>query len=62
MGDFNEVIGDDPKMMAQVIAAGRLTDLHTYKHGHHTYIATYIRGKRRVDYCSVSPRIIDHVI
>ena len=42
MEDFNERIGDDPKMMAQVIAAGRLTDVHTHKHRHHKNIATYI--------------------
>ena len=62
MGDFNGVIGEDPKMMAQVITTGRLTDVHGHKHEHHTNIATYIRDKRRVDYCFVSPRIIDHVI
>ena len=41
--------------------ARRLTDIRTNKHGHHTNIATYIRGQRRVDYCFVSPRIINHV-
>ena len=55
MRDFNEVIGDDSKRMAQVIAAGILTNVHVNNHGHHTNIATYIRGKRRVDYCFVPP-------
>ena len=45
MGDFNEVVGDDPKMMAKVLAAGNLTDVHAHKHGH-ANIATYIRGRR----------------
>lgn len=27
-GDFKETIGDVPKIMAKVIAAGRLTDVH----------------------------------
>ena len=40
MGEFNEVTGKDPKMMAKIIAAGRLTDVHTNKHGHHTNIVT----------------------
>ena len=43
MGDFNEVVGDDPKMMAKILVAGNLTDVHAHKHGH-ANIATYIRG------------------
>ena len=54
MGDFNEVVGDDPKMMAKVLMAGNLTDVHAHKHGQ-AHIATYIRGRRQVDYCFVSP-------
>ena len=61
MGYFNEVFGDDPKMMVKVVMAGNLTDVHAHKHGH-AHIATYIRGRRRVDYCFVSPRILDHVL
>ena len=41
MGDFNEVVDDDPKMMAKVLSAEKLTDVHTHKHGH-ANIATYI--------------------
>jgi len=59
MGDFNEVVGDDLKMMAKVLPAGKLTDVHAHKHGH-ANVATYIRGRRRVDYFFASPRIIDH--
>ena len=62
MGDFNETIGDDPQMMAKILAAGHLTDVHANKHGYGKNIATYIRGTRRVDYCFVSLQIIDHVI
>ena len=62
MGDFNEAIGDDPKMLAKIVQAGNLTDVHAHKHGYDKKIATYIRGSRRVDYCFVSPRIIDHVL
>ena len=62
MGDFNEIIGEDPRMMAQVLTAGRLTDIHANCHGNKTNIATYIQGKRRVDYCFASPRLMDHVL
>ena len=62
MGDFNETIGEDPRMMAKVLTAGRLTDIHANRHGLNTNIATYIRGKRRVDYCFASPRLMDHVL
>ena len=61
MGDFNEVCGDDPKMMAKILSVGKLTDVHAHKHGH-ANIATYIHGRRRVGYCFVSPRILDHVL
>ena len=56
MGDFNEVVGDDPKMMTKILVAGNLTDVHTHKNGH-ANIAAYIRGRRQVDYCFASPRI-----
>ena len=61
MGDFNEVVDDDPKMMAKVLAAGNLTDVHAHKHGH-ANIATYIRCRRRLDYCFLSLRILEHVL
>ena len=61
MGDFNEVVGVDPKMMAKVLVAGNLTNVHAHKHGH-ANIATYIRGRRQVDYCFASPRILEHVL
>ena len=48
-------------MMAKIVSAGKLTDVHAHKHGH-ANIATYIRGRQRVDYCFVSPRILDHVL
>ena len=44
MGDYIEAIGDDPVMMTEVIAVGRLTDVHVNKYDHHTNIAIYIRG------------------
>ena len=61
MGDFNEVVGDDPKMMAKILAAGNLMDVHAHKHGN-ANIATYIRGWRQVDYYFVFPRSLDHVL
>ena len=47
--------------MAKVLPVGKLTDVHTHKHGH-ANIATYIWGQCRVDYYFVSPRIIYHVL
>ena len=49
-------------MMAIILVVGRLTDLHAHKHGNHTNIATYIQGRRQVDNCFASSRILDHVI
>ena len=42
MGDFNETIGEDPRMITKVLTAGRLTDIHANRHGLKTNIATYI--------------------
>ena len=61
MGDFNQVVGDDPKMMAEVLSACKLVDVHVHNHGH-VKIATCIRGRRQVDYCFVSARILNHVL
>ena len=44
MGYLNEVVGNDPKMMARVLSAGNLTDFHAHKHGH-ANIAPYIHGR-----------------
>ena len=51
IGDFNEQIGDDPKLMASVCSALNLFDPHTLRHGDAVDIPTYIRGKKRLDYC-----------
>ena len=45
MGDFNEVVGKDSKMMPKIISARKLMDVHAHKYGH-ANIATYIRGRR----------------
>ena len=45
MGDFNKVVGNDPKMIAKVLSTGKLTDVHAHKHGH-ANIVTYIQGQR----------------
>ena len=45
MGNFNKVVGEDPKLMATVLSASKLIDVHAHKHGH-TNIATYIQGRR----------------
>ena len=45
IGDFNEVVGEDSKLMAKVLSAGKLIDVHAHKHGHEN-IATYIQGQR----------------
>jgi hypothetical protein len=46
-GDFNELIGDDPRMMAKVVKAGHLTDVHGHQHGE-IAISTYTRGTKRL--------------
>jgi exonuclease III len=42
-GDFNELVGDDPRGMTTVLSAGNLTDAHGHQHGT-VDITTYTRG------------------
>jgi flagellar hook protein FlgE len=60
-GDFNELVGDDPRGMAKVLAAGNLTDAHDHQHGT-VEISTYTRGTKRLDYVFVTPRLVDHIL
>jgi hypothetical protein len=60
-GDFNELVGDEPRGMATVLAAGDLTDAHEHQHGT-MYISTYTRGTRRLDYVFVTPRLVKHIL
>ena len=60
-GDFNELVGDDPNMMAIVLRAGNLTDAHGHQHGE-VDIKTYTRGHKRLDYVFVTPRMVKHVL
>jgi hypothetical protein len=60
-GDFNELVGDDPRGMAKVLAAGCLTDVHGHQHGQ-VDITTYTRGVKRLDYVFVTPRLVDHIL
>ena len=61
MGDFNEVIGEDPNEMAWVMKQGKLTDAYCHKHGLSNETSTYARGNRRVDYILVSPRLVEYI-
>ena len=49
-GDFNEVVGEDSKLMAKVLRAGNLVDVHEKKYGNACNIAMYIRIRHRLDY------------
>jgi hypothetical protein len=60
-GDFNELVGDDPRGMAKVLYEGNLTDAHEYQHGT-VDITTYTRGVKRLDYVFVTPRLVEHIL
>jgi hypothetical protein len=61
VGDFNEVLGQDPVLMALVCATHRLFDVHAKFHGLDADILTYARGTKRVDYCVASDSLEPHV-
>jgi endonuclease/exonuclease/phosphatase family metal-dependent hydrolase len=60
-GDFNELVGDNPRSMMTVLSAGDLTDAHRHQHGT-IDIATYTRGVKRLDYVFVTPRLVKHIL
>jgi hypothetical protein len=60
-GDFNELVGEDPRGMTKVLTEGNLTDAHDYQHGN-VDISTYTRGVKRLDYVFVTPRLVEHIL
>jgi hypothetical protein len=60
-GDFNKLVGDNPKGMSTVLLAGCLTDAHSNQHGT-VDITTNARGTKRLDYVFVTPRLVDHIL
>jgi hypothetical protein len=60
-GDFNELVGDDPRGMLKVLSEGDLTDAHEYQHGT-VDITTYTRGVKRLDHVFVTPRLVEHIL
>jgi exonuclease III len=60
-GDFNELVGDDPRGMSTVLSAGELTDAHEHQHGT-IDITTYTRGVKRLDYVFVTPRLVNQIL
>jgi hypothetical protein len=60
-GDFNELVGDNPRGMSTVLSAGNLTNAHGHQHGT-VDITTYMRGVKRLDYAFVTPRLVKHIL
>jgi hypothetical protein len=62
VGDFNESLGDDPKLLASITSSFCLADPHSSRHGAASDVPTYIRGRKRLDYCLLDVLLLDHVI
>jgi hypothetical protein len=60
-GDFNERLGDDPKLMASLCSKFSLFDPHTSRHGDAVDVPTYIRGTKRLDYCLLDTTLQPHI-
>jgi hypothetical protein len=60
-GDFNELVGDNPRGMSAVLSAGDLTNVHGHQHGT-IDITTYTRGVKRLDYVFITPRLVKHIL
>jgi hypothetical protein len=62
VGDFNERLGDDPELLASITTSFCLADPHSSQHGSDSDVPTYIRGRKRLDYCLLDVLLLDHVI
>jgi hypothetical protein len=60
-GDFNEQLGKDPNLLASICGGFDLFDAHEFQHGEHSMVPTYIRGRKRLDYCLLSPELAPFV-
>jgi hypothetical protein len=60
-GDFNELVGDDPRGMSTVLLAGDLTDAHEHQHGK-IDTTTYTRGIKRLNYIFITPRLVKQIL
>ena len=60
-GDFNEPLGSNPDGMQQILLDCGLVDLYTSFHPTLAPPATYARGRNRLDYVLVTPRLLDAV-
>jgi hypothetical protein len=62
VGDFNELLGADPNLLASICGDFDLVDAHDHQHGEASMVPTYIRGSRRLDYCLVSPKLVNFIV
>jgi hypothetical protein len=60
-GDFNELLGHNPGLMASVCAKNSLFDVHALFHGGAADIPTYARGSTKLDYCIASTSLEPYI-
>lgn len=61
LGDFNEELGEDEYGMSKICSEIGLIDLMHHRHGH-MEVATYSRGKKRLDYPLGTVRVADSLV
>jgi hypothetical protein len=61
VGDFNEILGTNPKLMASVCAKHNLFHVHDHFHGIGANIPTYARGTKWLDYGVASPNLEPYI-
>ena len=60
IGDFNEVMGDDPDGMTSIVHKLGLFDMMSSRHSHQPPV-TYSRGRRCLDYGLATPLVIQAI-
>ena len=60
LADFNEELGGDPVGMANICSKLSMIDVMLHQHGSDD-IATYARGRKRLDYVLCTPQVAEAV-
>jgi hypothetical protein len=61
VGDFNEILGENPALMAHICSKYNLLDILDHRHPDDAHIPSYARSDNRLDYAIVSRDLVQYI-
>jgi hypothetical protein len=61
VGDFNEILGENPALMAHICSKYNLLDILDHRHPDDAHIPSYARSANRLDYAIVSRNLVQYI-